>query len=109
MPPLVIDLNHDLNPAEIRRRMNAGVAKLPSHIPGGMAKVASSWPSPDRMAVDVTALGQEIATTLDVQAHIVRVTVHLPGLLALAAGPVEAAVRRSAEKLLLPSPSSSAS
>lgn len=104
MPPLVIDLNHDLDPVEVRRRMNAGVAKLPAHIPGGMARVAASWPSDDRMAVNVTALGQEIATTLDVQPHIVRVTVHLPGLLALAAGPVEAAIRGSAEKLLLAPP-----
>jgi hypothetical protein len=104
MPPLIIDLSHDLDPAEVRRRMNAGVSKLPSHIPGGVAKVSASWPSDDRMAVDVSALGQEIATTLDVRADVVRVTVHLPGLLALAAAPIEAVIRRSGEQLLLAPP-----
>lgn len=105
MPPLVIDLAHDLDPAELRRRMDAGVAKLPAYIPGGAATVDASWPSDDRMAIDVIALGQAIATTLDVREKVVRVTVHLPGLLALAAGPIEGMVRRSGEKLLLGPPS----
>ncbi|MCE7797152.1 polyhydroxyalkanoic acid system family protein [Sphingobium sufflavum] len=105
MKPLVIDIHHDLDRAEVRRRMQAGVAKLPGHIPGGTATVRSAWPSEDRMTVDVQAMGQEIATILDVGDRSVRVEVMLPGLLALMAGPIEAVIRRSGEKLLLTPPS----
>ncbi len=104
MKPLVIEIHHDLDPAEVRRRMDAGVAKLPAHIPGGMAKVNASWPDEDRMQVDVSTMGQDISTLLHVEEQTVRVTVMLPGLLALLAGPIEAVIRRSGEKLLLNGP-----
>lgn len=101
MKPLVIEIHHDLDRGEAKRRMDAGVAKLPAHIPGGVAEVRARWPQEDRMQVDVTTMGQDISTSLDVGDHSVRVTVLLPGLLALMAGPIEAMIRRSGEKLLL--------
>ncbi|MET0137785.1 MAG: polyhydroxyalkanoic acid system family protein [Sphingobium sp.] len=104
MNPLVIDLHHELDRAEVRRRMNSGLAKLPSYIPGGMATVQADWPDENRMRVNVTAMGQDIATMLDVEERLVRITVQLPGLLALMAGPIEAMIRRSGEKLLLDGP-----
>lgn len=104
MKPLVVEIPHDLNRAEVRRRMDAGVAKLPAHIPGGVAQVHASWPGDDRMQVDVNTMGQDIATTLDVGDRSVRVTVQLPGLLALMAGPIEAVIRCSGEKLLINGP-----
>lgn len=80
MKPLVIEIRHTLDRAEVRRRMEAGVAKLPAHIPGGLAQVHSHWLDQDRMQVDVIAMGQEIPTTLDVEDQVVRATVMLPGL-----------------------------
>lgn len=104
MKPLVIDIRHDLDRTEVRRRMEAGIAKLPGHIPGGMAQVRASWIGDDRMRVDVSTMGQEIPTTVDVEDGVVRVSVTLPGLLALMAGPIESTIRRSGEKLLLEGP-----
>ena len=101
MKPIIIDFPHTLEPAEVRRRMVRGVERLPDHVPGKVAEVTSSWPSDDQMQVDVRAMGQEVVTTLDVAPGNVRVTVLLPPMLQLMAGPIEAIVRRSGEKLLL--------
>lgn len=109
MHPITIDLPHTLDREEVRRRMNAGITKLPSHIPGGVAEVHADWLTNDQMKVNVKAMGQDITTTLDVQERHVRLTVLLPGLLALAAGPIEAVIRRSGEKLLLENPDASKS
>ena len=43
--PTVIDIPHTLGRDEAIRRMERGVGKLASHIPGGAATVTHSWPS----------------------------------------------------------------
>ncbi len=81
--------------------MAARVGDLHRHIPGGMATVTSSWPSVDRMIVNVSVMGQEIPCTLDVEDHLVRASIVLPGMLALMAGPIAGMVRQRGEDLLL--------
>jgi len=104
MEDLTIDLPHQLDLAELRRRMEGGVAKLPSYIPGGIAKVDHSWPSESRMALEVTTFGQVIPAHVDLMLGRVRVTLRLPGMLKLMAKPIEAMVRKSGEQLLLEKP-----
>jgi hypothetical protein len=104
MEDLTIDLSHQLEPDELKRRMERGVAKLPSYIPGGIAQVHHSWPSEDRMALEVRTFGQVIPAHVDLMLGRVRVTLRLPGMLKLMAGPIEAMVRKSGEQLLLEKP-----
>lgn len=84
--------------------MEAGVAKLPCYIPGGVAEVQHSWPSESRMALEVKTFGQVIPAHVDLILGRVRVTVRLPGILKLMAGPIEAMVRKSGERLLVEKP-----
>ncbi|AHE51870.1 polyhydroxyalkanoic acid system family protein [Sphingomonas sanxanigenens] len=98
--PLVIDIPHKLDRAEVRRRMAAKVGDLPKHIPGGMAEVRSSWPSEDRMNVVVSAMGQDVVCDLDVQDHLVRVSLVLPPLLGMMSGMIEAVVRERGRSVL---------
>ncbi len=98
--PLVVEMPHDLGREEVKRRMRARVGELASRIPGG-AKVSSSWPSEDRMAIDIRAMGQSIGVLLDVEETLVRATVTLPAMLALMAAPIAAMVRDTGAKLLL--------
>jgi len=81
--------------------MASCVGDLPRHIPGGIASVTSSWPTVDRMLVDVTSMGQVIPCTLDIEDDLVRASVTLPGMLGLIAGPIEVLVRQRGEDLLL--------
>lgn len=101
VPATVLDIPHTLGREEARRRIRARIGELPSHIPGGAAQVRSSWPSEDRLLVDVTALGQAVAAAIDVDDRVIRVRLDLPPILGLAAGPIVAAVRRNAATLLL--------
>jgi hypothetical protein len=84
--------------------MASRVGDLPRHIPGGIASVTSSWPTIDRMRVDVTAMGQVIPCTLDIEDDLVRASITLPGMLGLMARPIEALVRQRGKDLLLEPP-----
>lgn len=81
--------------------MSLRVGDLAKRIPGGMADVSSSWASEDRMLLDVVAMGQKVAATVDVEERLVRVTLALPMMLAFMAGPITAMVRKSGEDMLL--------
>ena len=99
--PTVIDVPHNLDRAEVRRRLKSRIGELAGFIPGGMADVTSTWPSEDRMALDVAAMGQHLSATIDIEDRLVRVSVILPPMLSFMAGPIAAAIRSRGEQLLL--------
>jgi hypothetical protein len=98
--PIEDDLPHKLGREEARRRIAGNVHKLSDHIPGGAADVKSNWVG-DQLNLDITAMGQTVAAQIDVQETKVRCRVMLPGLLALFAAPIEAALNRKGSDLLL--------
>ncbi|WP_106638638.1 polyhydroxyalkanoic acid system family protein [Allosphingosinicella vermicomposti] len=97
--PLVIDLPHSLGTQEARRRMEGGVGKLSSHIPGGAADVRHHWEG-DSMHLAVTAMGQTVTTRIDVEDKKVHVELVLPGMLGMFAGQIEAYLRGKGGQLL---------
>lgn len=99
--PTIIDIPHQLTRAEVRRRMQARIGELPSHIPGGVAEVRSTWPGEDRMTLAVAAMGQTLAATIDIEDSVVRVSMTLPPMLSFLSGVIASAVRQKGGKLLL--------
>lgn len=97
--PIQVDLPHKLGREEARRRIAANIHKLEQQIPGG-AQVTSSW-SGDRLNLNVGAMGQSVEAQIDVQESHVRCTMLLPGMLAMLARPIEAALRKKGSNLLL--------
>ena len=97
--PFIVDMPHQLGREEARRRMQAGIGKLPEHIPGGAAKVDTRWEG-DRMHLNVVAMGQTVSGTLDVQDSKVHVELMLPPMLALLAGPIEKYLRSKGGAML---------
>ena len=98
--PLHITLPHALGREEAARRMRDRVDELPGHIPGGIATVDHRWLSPDRMALDVAALGAQVATVVEVTEAAVVLTVTLPPLLQPFRRAIEAAVVKRGGALL---------
>lgn len=98
--PIEVDLPHSLGKDEARRRIANNVHKLSEHIPGGGAQVESSW-NGDDLNLNIRALGQTVEATIGVQERLVRCRVMLPGMLALFAGPIEAALNAKGRDLLL--------
>jgi hypothetical protein len=96
--PVIVDLPHKLGAVEAKRRIAGGIGRLKDQIPGG-AEVRSGWTG-DRLDLAVTAMGQEVTATMDVQERIVRVEVVLPGVLSFFGNQVEALLRRRGGELL---------
>ena len=98
--PIEVDLPHSLGKEEARRRIANNVHKLKDHIPGGAAHVQSNW-NGDALNLDINAMGQAVQAEITVQDRLVRCRVMLPGLLALFAAPIEAALNAKGRDLLL--------
>ena len=98
--PIEVELPHKLGREEAHRRIANNVHTLKDHVPGGAAQVQSSWAG-DQLNLDITALGQKVAAKIDVEDTMVRCRVMLPGMLALFAGPIEAALNAKGRDVLL--------
>ena len=100
--PTVVDIPHSLGREVAKARLRANVGDLGSHIPGGVASLQTSWPSPDSMVIDLHAMGQAMRVTLDIEDANVRATFVLPGMLRFFARAIAAGVREQGSQLLLP-------
>jgi hypothetical protein len=99
--PVEVELPHKLGREEARRRIADNVHKLRDHLPGGAAAyVQSNWAG-DTLNLDITAMGQTVASQIDVEEAKVRCRVMLPGMLSLFAAPIEAALKAKGGDLLL--------
>ena len=98
--PIEVELPHKLGRDEAHRRIANNVHRLKDHVPGGAAQVQSNWAG-DQLNLDITALGQKVAAQIDVEDTKVRCKVMLPGMLALFAAPIEAALNAKGGDLLL--------
>lgn len=97
--PIQMDLPHKLGREEARRRIADNVHKLQGFIPGG-ADVTSNWVG-DRLDMKVGAMGQVVDAQIDVEDSYVRCNLVLPGMLAMLAKPIAAALRSKGSELLL--------
>lgn len=96
--PVVIDLPHNLGVEEAKRRIERGIGRLPTYIPGG-AQVDSRAEG-DRIHLRVRAMGQGITGTIDVEDTKVRLEMMLPAFLAMFAGKIEGLLRGKAAEVL---------
>ncbi len=96
--PIEVDLPHKLGKEEAHRRIASNVHKLQEHIPGG-AQVQSGWTG-DQLNLDVAAMGQQVAASIDVEETKVKLRVLLPPMLGMFSGMIQAALQRKAGVLL---------
>lgn len=96
--PIDVDIPHSLGRDEARRRISNNIHKLQEHIPGG-AQVQSGW-SGDQLNLDIAAMGQSVAATIDVGETKVHLRVLLPGMLGMFAGMIQAGLQKKGSVLL---------
>lgn len=95
-----VNLPHDLGKEEVCNRMRDRAHEIAGYFPPGMATVDTEWRSEDVMALTVTAAGQKIKGSIEVEEDQVVIEFNLPAMLGFLRGTLERAVRTEATKLL---------
>ncbi|MBC7158770.1 MAG: polyhydroxyalkanoic acid system family protein [Porphyrobacter sp.] len=95
-----VAIPHSLGRDEARRRLKTRSHTIAEAIPGGMAQVATEWPSEDRMTLSITAMGQTVAGHVEVEADQVVFLVTLPPILEFLEPLVAGAIRQQGQHLL---------
>jgi hypothetical protein len=96
--PVVVDIPHKLGREAARARLDKGIGKLADMFPGG-AIVDHRWDG-DTMDFTLTAMGQRVASRLDVRDDHVHASIDLPPFLALFADKIRAKLAKDGPKLL---------
>lgn len=95
-----VAIPHDLGREEVRRRLRSRSHELAGAIPGGMAEVATDWPSEDRMNMSINAMGQILSGHIDICDREVEIVLLLPPALGFIQPIVEGAIRQQGNRLL---------
>ena len=96
--PVELDIAHKLGRDGAKARIAGGIGKLESYIPGGTV-TEHKWEG-DRLTFTVAAMGQRVATTIDVLDTHVHLKAELPPFLALFANKIRDVLGREGPKLL---------
>ncbi len=97
-----VAIPHQLGREESRRRLQANSHKMAEGFPAGMAQVETSWPSEDRMALSIQAMGQAVVGHIDVEDTQVVLNLNLPPALGFIEPLVAGAIKQSGQKMLAP-------
>lgn len=97
--PVTLDIPHKLGKDGARARLNKGVGKIGDMIPGGGGTVEQRWDG-DTLHFTVSAMGQTVASELEIFETRVHAVVDLPPMLALFANKIREKLQREAPKLL---------
>ena len=96
--PIEMDIPHKLGKAGVHDRLDKGIGKIATMIPGG-AMVDHHWEG-DTMLFTVQAMGQTIASRLETSESNVHAVIDLPPMMALFANQIKAMLQKDAPKLL---------
>ncbi len=96
--PIAVDLPHKLGKAAARGRIEHGVGRIAEFVPGG-AVTERHWEG-DTMHFTVEAMGQRVASRLDVGEDKVHAEFDLPPFLAMFGNQIRAMLQKNGPKLL---------
>ncbi|WP_324262372.1 polyhydroxyalkanoic acid system family protein [Altererythrobacter sp. H2] len=95
-----VAIPHELDRAVVRERLKSRSHEIADHVPGGMAEVETSWPSEDRMAMTISAMGQKLTGGIDIGDTELVIDLELPGMLAFMEPMISGAIRQQGQKLI---------
>ena len=95
-----IAIDHSLTAAEVRHRLKTRAPEIAEMVPGGLAKVTTSWPDENRMEMTITAMGKEVSGHVEICAHEAVFIINLTGSLSFVAPMIAAKVEEKGRKLL---------
>jgi len=90
----------DLSRDVVRDRLKSRSHEIADHIPGGMAQVATDWPSEDRMNLTITTMGQSLRGVVDIEESQLVFEIALPPALSFLEPMIAGSIRKQGQKLL---------
>ena len=88
MKPLEVRIPHGLDKAEVRRRLNKAVVKARDEYADQVGEIEASWQGEDRLELQLTVMGMQIDSTLDILPAEILVSLELPALAGMFAGKI---------------------
>lgn len=95
-----VAIPHNLSREAARERLRSRSHTLADAIPGGAAEVKTDWPTPDRMHMTITAMGQVVDGNVDVEDAQLLFNVTLPPMLGFLEPMIAGAIRQQGPRLL---------
>ncbi|MGB7372969.1 polyhydroxyalkanoic acid system family protein [Pontixanthobacter sp.] len=95
-----VAIPHDLGRDEVRRRLKERSHEIADHIPGAVAQVGTDWTGEDTLQINISAMGQDLCGTVNIEDHQLVFEIALPMALAFVEPIISGAVRQQGEKLL---------
>ena len=95
-----VAIPHELAREEVRVRLKENSHKIADHVPGGVAKVVTDWPSEDKMQMSILAMGQNLQGFVAIEDDQVVIEVALPPLIAFLEPTISGAMREQGQKML---------
>lgn len=99
-----VRISHDLDAAEVRRRMAARVGDLERLLPGGAGTITHEWQNDDVMGIVIETMGQRIESTATNAPGALVIAFSLPPGVGFIRPVVESVIRKAGDKLLLAGP-----
>lgn len=95
-----VAIPHQLGREEVRRRLKASSHEISDAVPGGMADIATSWSSEDRMDLSISAMGQMMTGHIDINDGEVVFVIALPAALGFLEPMISGAIRQQGQRML---------
>jgi hypothetical protein len=100
MKQIEVRLPHQLSEAEVRRRIDAAVAKARDEYSEQVRDLTATWATENRLDLGLTVMGMEIEAAIDNLPAELVVRVGVPGMAALFAGRIQAGIEERLGGLL---------
>ena len=97
--PLLVSIPHQLGAAEAQRRLQTGIAEIREQYAGKFAVLEDRWTG-RHLDFRVSALGQTVSGTIDVEESQVTLAVNLPWMLAMLAQKAQGLIQSKGQLLL---------
>jgi hypothetical protein len=98
--PLIVSIPHRLGREEAARRIRAGISSARTNYSSLLSVNEEIWEGGDRLAFNISALGQSAGGLIDIADDHVRLEVTLPWLLAKLAEKIAPAIRKEGTLML---------
>jgi len=100
MKSLEVRVPHRLDPAEVRRRLDHGIARARTEYADKVSDLEAEWESDDRLRLTLGVMGMSIAGELEVLPEELAVRLELPTMAGLFAGRIRSGVEERLGGLL---------